>query len=128
MTSGSVTFKKGGLTGPNVDGLLALPATKATKLRVRMSVGDPVALGTSCQSGTSYAAMAKGVMAVVGPNGETSALETLLCDGNVSDHVLSLPSASPLWLAIHLEGFAPVPFMSPPPGVPPVIVDALELM
>jgi hypothetical protein len=127
-SSGSVTFKKGGLTGPNVDGLLALPATTATKLRVRMSVGDPVALGTSCQSGTSYAAMVKGVMAVVGPNGETSALETLLCDGNVSDHVLALPSASPLWLAIHLEGFAPVPFMSPPPGVPPVIVDALELM
>jgi hypothetical protein len=128
LSSGSVTFKKGGLTGPNVDGLLALPATTATKLRVRMSVGDPVASGTSCQSGLSYASMVKGVMAVVGPNGETSMLETLTCDGNVSDHVLSLPSASPLWLTIHLEGFAPVPFMSPPPGVPPVIVDALELM
>jgi len=128
-SSGSVTFKKGGLiTGTNVDGLLALPATTATKLRVRMSVGDPVASGTSCQSDTSYASIARGLMAVVGPNGETSATETLMCDGNFSDHVLALPSASPLWLTIHLEGFSPVPFMLPPSGTPPVILDALELM
>jgi hypothetical protein len=72
--------------------------------------------------------MVKGVMAVVGPNGETSTPETLTCDGKLSDHVLALPSASPLWLTIHLDGFAPVPFMSPPPGTPPVILNALELM
>jgi hypothetical protein len=126
-SSGSLTFKNMRATG-SVDALLALPATTATKLRVRMSVGDPVVSGTGCQSGMSYASMSKGVMAVVGPNGEASAPETLACDGNLADHVLALPSAAPLWLTIHLEGVAPVPFMLPPPGTPPVILDALELM
>jgi len=126
-SSGTLTFKNVRATG-SVDALLALPATTATKLRVGMSVGDPVVSGTGCKSGMSYASMSKGVMAVVGPNGETSALETLACDGNLADHVLALPSAAPLWLTIHLEGVAPVPFMLPPPGTPPVILDALELM
>lgn len=67
-------------------------------------------------------------MAIVGTNGETWSRLDLTCDGGMVDHLLDLPSASPLWLAIHVEGSAPVPYSLPTPGPPSVTVDELDLM
>lgn len=127
-TAGSVAFRKGALTEVNVDGLVASPEAKATKLRVRMSVGEPMTSGTSCQNENRFASMVSGVMAVVGPSGEVSTPEVLTCKGNYSDHVITLPSASRLGLTFHIEGVLPVPFMSPAPAAPPVVIDTLELL
>ena len=125
--NGVLTIGTGVTGNPNVDGLLALPVTSATKLRVRASVGDAPGAG-SCISKNSSASMNWAAMVVVGPNGEASSRVILACDGTMADAVIDLPSASPLWLAVHVEGVTRVPYMSPVPGPPSVFIDELELM
>jgi hypothetical protein len=115
-------------SGHNVDALLALPSVAATKLRVRMAIGDIVAGGSSCTNGGRYASMQLATMAVVGPKGEMSPRLALTCDGALADHVLDLPSVSPLWLAIHVEGQTSLPYFLPAAGPPSVNIDELELM
>jgi hypothetical protein len=56
------------------------------------------------------------------------ALVDLKCDGAMSDHVLDLPSASPLWLVVHLQTQAPTPFLSPSMGPPSFSIDELQFM
>jgi hypothetical protein len=126
--NGVLTIKAGYNSWTNVDALLALPSAAATKLRVRMAIGDIVDSGAGCSSGDSYASIQSATMAVVGPKGETSPRLALTCDGGLADHVLDLPSASPLWLAIHVEGQTSLPYFSPAAGPPSVNIDELELM
>jgi hypothetical protein len=114
------------LRGKAVDALLALPASTASKLRVRMVVGDANDGGAGCATGGSYRSLRAGVAAVVGPNGEASVPQNLACDGAVSDRVFDLPKASPLWLVVHLEGYAPMPYMSPVSDPPAFSIDELE--
>ncbi len=83
VANGLLTVKGGISTVRNVDALLALPApiATATKLRVRLAVGDLVDGGSQCLGGTMYAGMQAATMAVVGPNGETKSGLDLTCDG-----------------------------------------------
>jgi hypothetical protein len=118
----------GPYTAGPVDALLALPTTSSTKLRVRMAVGDVVEAGSSCRNGSYLGQMANGIMAVVGPNGEASAPVSLTCDGTMADHVIDLPSASALWLIVHVEGYALVPYFMPTPGPPSINIDELQFM
>jgi hypothetical protein len=127
IANGVLTVGWGMASGPNVDALLALPGTSATKLRVRVSVGDKSTAG-SCLNGNATASMLWAAMAVVGPNGEASPRVTLTCDGAMVDHVIDLPGVAPLWLAVHVEGVTRVPYMSPVPGPPNVLIDELELL
>jgi hypothetical protein len=130
VANGLLTIKGGTYSGRNVDALLALPtaAATATKLRVRLSIGDVVDGSSQCQSGGMYAGMQAATMAVVGPNGETQSPLNLTCDGGMVDRVLDLPNAFPLWLAIHVEGSPAVPYSLPAPGPPSINIDELELM
>jgi len=129
ISNGILGVSSGGpYNGGLVDALLALPSTSSTKLRVRMAVGDVVEAGSTCVNGFSSASMADGVLAVVGPNGEASALVSLTCDGAMADHVIDLPSTSPLWLVVHLAGYTQKPFFLPEPGPPSVSIDELQFM
>jgi hypothetical protein len=128
VANGMLTVKPG-FVGRTIDALLALPANAtATKLRVRLAVGDQPTSGSGCFNGMMYSTILSGVMAVVGPNGETSERVTLACDGAMADHIINPPAASPLWLVVHLEGATSQPYYSPSPGLPPVNVDELEFM
>jgi hypothetical protein len=114
--------------GRDVDVLLALPPARATKLRVRMAVGDVLDAGASCMNGHSSAYMDTGSIAVVGPNGEVAPRLNLSCDGAMADHVVDLPGVSPLWLVVHVEGRSSMPYSMPTPGPPPVSIDQLEFL
>jgi hypothetical protein len=120
LTVGSVSWR-------SVDALLALPAaTSASKLRVRMVVGDVNGGATMCTSGGGYRAMRTGVVAVVGANGEASTPLNLACDGAMADHVIELPKASPLWLVVHIEGYSPMPYNMPMPYPPAFTIDEVQ--
>jgi hypothetical protein len=125
VTNGVLSFaRSGSSSGRNVDGLLALPPLSATELRVRIRVGDDVPGWPWCVSDNRSASMEWAAMAVVGPNGESSYRIALSCNGMV-DRVLELPKASPLWLAVHVEGVAPTPYYLPPGTAPSVFIDEL---
>jgi hypothetical protein len=125
VTNGILSFtRSGSSSGRNVDGLLALPPLSATELRVRIRVGDDVPGWPWCVSDNRSASMEWAAMAVVGPNGESSYRIALSCNGMV-DRVLDLPKASPLWLAVHVEGVAPTPYYLPPGTAPSVFIDEL---
>jgi hypothetical protein len=81
-----------------------------------------------CVDNSHTASMQWAAMAVVGPNGEASSRVTLACDGVMADHTIDLPNASPLWLAVHVEGVRPIPYMSPVSTAPSVHIDEMELM
>jgi hypothetical protein len=128
IANGVLTIKGGPFTGRDVDALMALPSTTATKLRVRMAIGDVIDAGSQCLGGSMSASMQSAAMAIVGPNGEIGSRIDLMCDGGMVDHILDLPSASPLWLTIHVEGSLATPYSMPVPGPPSVNIDELELM
>jgi hypothetical protein len=128
VSNGTLTIRRAQLAGRNVDGLLALPPTSATKLRVRMAIGDSSSGGSSCLDGTQYTSAKTATVAVVGPHGESSPPLELTCDGTLANHVITLPNASPLWLTVHIQAYDPMPYMLPAPGPPPVVIDELELM
>jgi|GEM_PF-4123146 len=112
-----------------VDALLALPANiAATKLRLRLAVGDTPSTGTGCYDGATYSAIVSGMMAVVGAHGEVAERVNLACDGAMVDHLVTLPAASPRWLVVHVEGATPLPYYSPVPGLPPVNIDEVEFL
>jgi hypothetical protein len=103
-----------------VDALLALPVPEAsaTKLRVRMAVGENCA----------YSSTRSGIAAVVGPHGESSAPVALTCTGALGEYVLALPRGEPLWLVVHIEGGMQNPYYSPAPYPPPVTIDELAFL
>ena len=131
LTQGVLNVSLGGpRTGSTVDALVALPAASASRLRVRMVVGDVNQVGTACWKNGQLTSLptGTGVVSVVGPNGEGSAPQNLACDGTMTDHVIDLPKASPLWLVVHLEGGTPMPYFSPGPILPGFSIDEMELL
>jgi hypothetical protein len=106
---------------------VALPSTTATRLRVRLAVGEQPETGF-CVTGGRMAQMNWAAMAVVGPKGEASSLVKLTCDGVMADHVIDLPNASPLWFTVFVEGARPEPSMGRTMSAPSVLIDEMELM
>ena len=117
VESGALRIEPGAGRRRGQDALLALPATSATRLRVRASLHNP----------RSYSA-GSAVMAVVGPHGERSELATLAMTTAPVDTTLELPAVSPLWLVIHVEGHTSYPRTLPPPPAPVFFIHELELL
>ena len=70
----------------------------------------------------------RGVAAVVGQQGESSAPVALTCTGALGEYVLALPRGEPLWLVVHFERGVPNPYYSPAPSPPPVTIDELAFL
>jgi hypothetical protein len=132
-TAAMTALKINGSRAGDVDALLALPTiTNASKLRVRLALGEVKDLGTGCQLNIgSYASPASfhaAAIAVVGHQGEASATVVPTCNGSMADYVFDLPSATPLWLAVHVDRFERMPFFGPQLDLlPPITLDAIDL-
>jgi hypothetical protein len=123
--TGGEAVADGVLTIDNgVVALLALPATNATKLRVRLA-SDVNDAGEFSSYGWTLHVFAT----VVGPNGEASAKVDL---GAAVTADINLPDASPLWLVVQVavDGPEQRPYYSPmySPTPPPVSIDELEFI
>jgi hypothetical protein len=126
VTDGGVTIENAPVSTSNLDSVFTLSGNVATKVRVRLAVGDAVEAGTGCINGTSYAAIRWGKMAVVGRDGEIGSEVSLTCDGIMADRELSIPNSfSYRYLVIHLEGVSAQPYSLPPAGLPPVNIEAI---
>lgn len=129
VSDGGVSIQSAGTSSGNVDGVFTLTSNLASKARVRLAVGDKVEAGSGCFRGSSTSGIRWGKLAAVGRDGELLAQVSLPCDGVMTDYVLDLPSSVAYrFLVLHLEGYSPVPYTMPPPGLPPVLIEAIEIL
>jgi hypothetical protein len=129
VSDGGVTIQSAGTSSGNLDGVFTLTSNLASKARVRLAVGDTVEAGSGCFRGSYTSGMRWGKLAAVGRDGELLAEVLLPCSGVMTDYVLDLPrGVAYRFLVIHLEGYSPVPYTMPRPGLPPVVIEAIEIL